>query len=142
MSASRMPTTTNTSTAPKGMPIPFLCGPDYSDVDSPCRASKDVQQFLSIFFETFDLKGRPFHIAGEVRPASGAHRFALKLSWQSYGGRYIPLFAGTIVDENRKAVAGGHTPINLKSVLIGNGLTDEITAIPTYYNQGVFYVLH
>lgn len=27
------------------------------------------------------------------------------------------------------------TPINLQSVMIGNGLTDVLTAIPTYYDQ-------
>lgn len=54
---------------------------------------------------------------------------------QSYGGRYIPLFAGAILDHNSKAVAGGMTPINLQSVMIGNGLTDVLTAIPTYYDQ-------
>jgi cathepsin A (carboxypeptidase C) len=78
-----------------------------------------VQAFVALFFETFsELKGRPLHFAGE-----------------SYGGRYIPLFAASILDHNSKAVAGGHTPINLQSVMIGNGLTDELTAIPTYYDQ-------
>jgi len=57
------------------------------------------------------------------------------LTMQSYGGRYIPLFAGAILDHNSKAVAGGMTPINLQSVMIGNGLTDVLTAMPTYYDQ-------
>jgi len=102
---------------------PVGVGFSYSDhhkhVGSTEKAAKDVQAFVTLFFETFsDLKGRPFHFAGE-----------------SYGGRYIPLFAASIIDHNAKAIAGGMTPINFKGVLIGNGLTDEITTIPTYYTQ-------
>ena len=47
----------------------------------------------------------PFFIAGE-----------------SYAGRYIPLFADYIVNQNKKARETGLSTINLKSVLIGNGL--------------------
>ena len=32
------------------------------------RAAKDVRDFVLMFLETFDLKGRPFHMAGEVSP--------------------------------------------------------------------------
>lgn len=62
------------------------------------------QAFISIFFETFhEYKGRAFHMSGE-----------------SYGGRYLPLFASAVVDGNKFAMARNVSEINLQSVLIGN----------------------
>ncbi|WWC66700.1 uncharacterized protein I206_100604 [Kwoniella pini CBS 10737] len=80
-------------------------------------AAKDVQAFVSIFFETFkEFEGRAFHMAGE-----------------SYGGRYLPLFASAVVDGNKKLVKEGKAPINLQSVLIGNGVTDQFSTIESYF---------
>jgi carboxypeptidase C (cathepsin A) len=42
------------------------------------------------------------------------------------------VFASEIVDQNKRAEAGGFAPINLKSVLIGNGLTDFKTWVKGY----------
>lgn len=39
------------------------------------------------------------------------------------------------MDSNAKAKAENRTAINLKSVLIGNGLTDFATMIPSYYEM-------
>ncbi|KAG8786042.1 hypothetical protein FRC12_016980 [Ceratobasidium sp. 428] len=81
------------------------------------EAAKNVQAFVTIFFETFSkFKGREFHMSGE-----------------SYGGRYLPVFASEIIDQNKRAEVGGFAPINLKSVLIGNGWTDFKTMIESYY---------
>lgn len=46
-------------------------------------------------------------------------------------GRYLPVFASEIVDQNAIAEAEGRATINLTSVLIGNGITD----ISTYVND-------
>ncbi|KAJ3517824.1 hypothetical protein NLJ89_g246 [Agrocybe chaxingu] len=68
------------------------------------EAAKDVAAFVAIFFENFSkFKGRPFHMAGE-----------------SYGGRYVPVFAAEVYDQNSKLVKAGMTPINLASIMIGN----------------------
>ncbi|KAF8734089.1 serine carboxypeptidase, partial [Rhizoctonia solani] len=95
---------------------------DYGETVSTTEdAAKNVQAFVTIFFETFSkFKGSPqreFHMSGE-----------------SYGGRYLPVFASEIVDQNSRAEAGGFEPINLKSVLIGNGLTDFKTMWEGYYD--------
>jgi carboxypeptidase C (cathepsin A) len=45
---------------------------------------------------------------------------------ESYGGRYLPLFGAAIVDGNGYAAARNVTPINLKSIAIGNGWTSSI----------------
>lgn len=67
------------------------------------EAAKDIAAFVAIFFENFSkFKGRAFHMAGE-----------------SYGGRYIPVFAAEVYDQNVALVEMGLTPINLKSVMIG-----------------------
>ncbi|KAI0071137.1 serine carboxypeptidase [Panus rudis PR-1116 ss-1] len=83
------------------------------------EAAKDIAAFVTIFFEHFTkFKGRSFHMAGE-----------------SYGGRYIPVFASEIYDQNAKLKDSGVTPINLTSIMIGNGCTDWSTMVPSYYDM-------
>ena len=50
-------------------------------------------------------------------------------------GRYIPVFAAEVYDQNAKLVEAGMTPINLTSIMIGNGCTDFTTMIPSYYDM-------
>jgi len=57
------------------------------------------------------------------------------MAGESYGGRYIPLFAAAVYDQNAKLKEAGMTPINLKSVMIGNGLTDNFRMVPSYYDM-------
>ncbi|KAH9992500.1 serine carboxypeptidase [Russula compacta] len=81
------------------------------------EAAQDIAAFVAIFFEHFpSFKGRAFHMAGE-----------------SYGGRYIPLFASAVYDQNTFLVEKGLTPVNLTSVIIGNGITDPFTMTDAYY---------
>ncbi|KAK4054862.1 hypothetical protein OIV83_000786 [Microbotryomycetes sp. JL201] len=85
------------------------------------QAAIDIHAFLTIFFEAFSsYKGRGLHLSGE-----------------SYGGRYLPVFASRIVHENEKLVKSSskRAPLNLKSVLIGNGLTDTGSMLDSYYAQ-------
>lgn len=80
-------------------------------IETTEEAAKNVYAFISIFFDTFkQFSGRPFHLAGE-----------------SYGGRYLPVFASEIYDRNQLASSQGGQTINLQSVLIGNGITDIST---------------
>ncbi|TFK72338.1 serine carboxypeptidase [Pluteus cervinus] len=89
------------------------------EVDTSEDAAKDIAAFVSIFFENFSkFKGRRFHMAGE-----------------SYGGRYIPLFASAIYDQNVALEASGLTPINLVSAMIGNGMTDIFSMVPSYWDM-------
>ncbi|TFY76228.1 hypothetical protein EWM64_g7782 [Hericium alpestre] len=85
---------------------------DYGEtVGTTEEAAQNVHAFISIFFETFtQFKGRPLHLSGE-----------------SYGGRYLPVFASEIYDQNQAAKAEGRPVLNLQSVLIGNGITDIST---------------
>ncbi|KAJ7615848.1 serine carboxypeptidase [Roridomyces roridus] len=82
---------------------------DYGEsVSTTEEAAIDIAAFIFVFFEHFTkFKGRAFHMAGE-----------------SYGGRYVPVFAAEVYDQNAKLLAEGFTPINLKSVMIGNGRTN------------------
>ncbi|KAF9042308.1 serine carboxypeptidase [Panaeolus papilionaceus] len=83
------------------------------------EAAKDIAAFVAIFFNTFkEYKGRAFHMAGE-----------------SYGGRYIPLFASAVYDNNALLKQQGLEPVNLKSVMIGNGLTDVYGMFLSYYDM-------
>ncbi|KAI0933476.1 hypothetical protein AcV5_005612 [Taiwanofungus camphoratus] len=88
-------------------------------VSTTPEAAKDIAAFVAIFFEHFSkFKGRAFHMAGE-----------------SYGGRYIPVFASEVYDQNVKLAEAGLTPINLTSVMIGNGCTDWSTMTLSYYDM-------
>ncbi|KAF8879930.1 Alpha/Beta hydrolase protein [Infundibulicybe gibba] len=81
-------------------------------------AAQDIAAFISIFFENFSqFKGRPFHMAGE-----------------SYGGRYLPLFASAVYDQNTKLVEAGMSTINLTSIMIGNGMTDSFAMTLSYFD--------
>lgn len=72
-----------------------------------CR--QNVYALLTLFFKQFpEYAHQDFHIAGE-----------------SYAGHYIPVFTSEIMSHKK-------TNINLKSVLIGNGLTDGYTQYEYY----------
>jgi len=80
-----------------------------SSVTNTIAAGKDVYALLTLFFKQFpEYAQQDFHIAGE-----------------SYAGHYIPVFASEILLHKK-------TNINLKSLLIGNGLTDGLTQYPYY----------
>jgi len=80
-----------------------------SSVSNTVAAGKDVYALLTLFFTQFpEYATQDFHIAGE-----------------SYAGHYIPVFASEILAHKNRN-------INLKSVLIGNGLTDPLTQYDHY----------
>ncbi|KAL8715577.1 MAG: hypothetical protein Q9220_000913 [cf. Caloplaca sp. 1 TL-2023] len=80
-----------------------------SSVSNTIAAGKDVYALLTLFFKQFpEYAHQDFHIAGE-----------------SYAGHYIPVFTSQILHYKKRN-------INLKSVLIGNGLTDGLTQYDHY----------
>ncbi|KAJ7288107.1 Alpha/Beta hydrolase protein [Mycena rebaudengoi] len=97
---------------------PIGVGFSYADhgetVSTIEEAAEDIAAFVAIFFAHFSkFQGRGFHMAGE-----------------SYGGRYIPLFAAAVYDQNPRLVEAGLPPINLTSIIIANGETDFFSMIP------------
>ncbi|TEB20364.1 serine carboxypeptidase [Coprinellus micaceus] len=126
----RMPTRRNT-TPNLGTPKPTCfsfdqpvgVGWSYADfgehVGTTEEGAKDIAAFVAVFFEHFHkFKGRAFHLSGE-----------------SYGGRYIPVYAAAVYDQNKELLKKGLTPINLNSVMIGNGYTDFYTMMLSYYDM-------
>lgn len=90
---------------------PVNVGFSYSggSVSDTVAAGKDVYALLTLFFKQFpQYAHQDFHIAGE-----------------SYAGHYIPIFTAEILSHKKRN-------INLKSVLIGNGLTDAVNQYPSY----------
>ncbi|KAJ8610245.1 hypothetical protein MRB53_038648 [Persea americana] len=80
-----------------------------SSVSNTVAAGKDVYALLTLFFKQFpEYAKQDFHISGE-----------------SYAGHYIPVFANEIMSHKNRN-------INLKSLLIGNGLTDGLTQYAYY----------
>lgn len=90
---------------------PVNTGLSYSDnsVSNTVAAGKDVYALLTLFFKQFpEYAEQDFHISGE-----------------SYAGHYIPVFATEILKHKKRN-------INLKSLLIGNGLTDALNQYDQY----------
>ncbi|PHH63583.1 hypothetical protein CDD81_5675 [Ophiocordyceps australis] len=90
---------------------PVNVGYSYSSgsVTDTVAAGKDVYALLTLFFKQFpEYSHQDFHIAGE-----------------SYGGHYIPVFADEILSHKKRN-------INLKSVMIGNGLTNGLVQYESY----------
>lgn len=107
---------------------------DYGEtVETTEDAAKNVHAFISIFFETFSqFSGRRLHLAGESYGVSDHHhleylRQGLKDITIIHQGRYLPVFASEVYDQNQIAKAEGKPTLNLQSVLIGNGITDIST---------------
>ncbi|CAL1712348.1 unnamed protein product [Somion occarium] len=100
---------------------PVGAGFSYADhgetVSTTEEAAEDIAAFVAIFFQHFiKFAGRGLHLAGE-----------------SYGGRFIPVFASKIYDQNSHLVEAGFTAINLTSIMIGNGCVDQSTLFRAYY---------
>ncbi|EEB06812.1 vacuolar carboxypeptidase Y [Schizosaccharomyces japonicus yFS275] len=102
--------------------VGFSTGDD--SVSDTLAAGKDVYAFLNLFFTKYSqYADKDFHISGE-----------------SYAGHYIPAFSRMILEHNKGAsdafVAAGYEDtkvnINLKSALIGNGLTDPLVQYKYY----------
>lgn len=77
---------------------------------SPSKSSEEAAQDFIVFYQNWlelfpEFKGRKLIIAGE-----------------SYGGHYIPAWAGAIVDYNEQNKAN---PIPLSAVVIGNGCVNN-----------------
>ncbi|KAF3903906.1 hypothetical protein ABW20_dc0110645 [Dactylellina cionopaga] len=80
-------------------------------VGNSVDAAKDIYALLTLFFQQFpQYASQDFHIAGE-----------------SYAGHYIPAFAAEILSRKPQ-----DRNINLKSVMIGNGIVDALTQYASY----------
>ncbi|KAK6542396.1 hypothetical protein TWF694_006351 [Orbilia ellipsospora] len=93
---------------------PVNVGYSYSKTNSTTNtltAGKDIYALLTLFFQKFpQYSKQDFHIAGE-----------------SYAGHYVPAFAKEIL--SRKPTERN---INLKSIMIGNGIIDPLTQYKYY----------
>ncbi|RKP05913.1 Alpha/Beta hydrolase protein [Thamnocephalis sphaerospora] len=79
-------------------------------------AAKDVYAFMQLFYTAFPrFQQHDFHLFGE-----------------SYGGHYVPAIGDEIRRNNKGAQADGYHVINLKSIGIGNGLTDPLVQYKYY----------
>ncbi|EJD54384.1 hypothetical protein AURDEDRAFT_179551 [Auricularia subglabra TFB-10046 SS5] len=89
-------------------------------------AAEDVYAMLQLFLERFpEYRDRPFHIAAE-----------------SYGGTYAPNIASVIHKRNNDA-STGLPKINLKSIVLANGLTEPKTqfgSVPDFACDGPYAV--
>lgn len=78
-------------------------------VESTDEAARDVNALLGLFFHQFpEYAHQDFHLVGE-----------------SYGGHYVPAFAAEILSHE-------HSNINLKSAVVGNGMSDTLRQYPSY----------
>lgn len=101
---------------------PLRKGKAPSRIYTAREAARDASAFLQLWgMHAKDLMGQDvseFHMAGE-----------------SYAGRWIPLIASQLVEDNKKAISRpdlGYKPLPLSSVLIGNGITSPKHQFPAY----------
>ncbi|CDS01145.1 hypothetical protein [Sporisorium scitamineum] len=97
-----------------------------SRVFSAESAAKDASAFLHLL---------AMHMGKEIFKGDGDSFSSFHIAGESYAGRYIPLLANQIVEDNKKIVK--HPEIDLKplplaSVLIGNGITSPQHQFPAY----------
>ncbi|KAL8284039.1 hypothetical protein RQP46_005152 [Phenoliferia psychrophenolica] len=89
-------------------------------------SAKDVYAFLQLFYAKFPkFEKNDFHVAGE-----------------SYAGTYIPNIGSFINEANKNPPTASSSIIPLKSLLIGNGLTDtaiQFPSVPDYACGGSKY---
>ncbi|KAI0807995.1 serine carboxypeptidase [Fomes fomentarius] len=91
----------------------------WTEQGSTLEAADDIAAFVVVFFEHFTkFRGTQFHMTGE-----------------SYAGRYLPVYASAVLDQNAELVKRGITPINLSSVMIGNGGTDLFQNVLSHYDM-------
>ncbi|KAF8551277.1 alpha/beta-hydrolase [Imleria badia] len=111
------PCSTLESVEPVYNPYSWTTNANMFWVDQPVGTGfsyADYGEYVSTTEEA-SKDGRPFHMAGE-----------------SYAGVYLPVFASRVYDQNAQLVAAKVPPINLRSVMIGNGWVDYYTLYPTY----------
>lgn len=107
-------------------------GYSYADfgetIETTEDAAQNVHAFITMFFEVFkQFEGRPLHLAGESYGVSNLSMILYDSDNIGFKGRYLPIFASEIYDQNEIAKAEGRPTINLQSILIGNGITDIST---------------
>lgn len=100
------------------------------------EAALDVAAFMAIFFANFpSFQNRALHMAGESYGVRDTIRDFFSFKKKSIQGRYLPLFAAAVLDQNTYLVESGSPPINLTSVMIGNGMTDSVSMMPSYFDM-------
>ncbi|OZJ02684.1 hypothetical protein BZG36_04056 [Bifiguratus adelaidae] len=95
-----------------------------TNVGTTVKSAEMVYVFLQLFFEHFPkYQKQGFHVAGE-----------------SYGGFYVPATAGEIVAQNKRLDVTGHIPINLESIMVGNGHVDPYHQASAYADYSCDFV--
>lgn len=90
------------------------------------EAAVDIAAFIVTFFETFtEFRGRPLHLTGESYAVNSCvfiqawYSKHILTSYEFKQGRYLPIFASKIYDQNDMLKKKGIVPVNLKSLAIG-----------------------
>lgn len=109
--------------APAGVGFSIAEKPSDRETGDNLTAENSLQALISFFKKFPNLNGREFYISGE-----------------SYAGIYIPTLADKIIDYNASATEA--TKINLKGILVGNGVTDlaqdDFSFIDFAYEHGLY----
>ncbi|KAL9624548.1 MAG: hypothetical protein Q9160_001212 [Pyrenula sp. 1 TL-2023] len=117
-------------TCPEGV---TTCG-TYSTYDTSLTPNSTVNAAAPFYLALQGILG-----SDPIKPyTSNGFNFAT----ESYGGHYGPVFSAYIVSQNKAIAANVSTipnaaPIDLKSLLIGNGWFSPILQYPSYYNYTV-----
>lgn len=118
---------------PVGVGYSYVDWANKSRTDKPPKrvfsaesAAKDASAFLHLL---------AMHMGKEIFKGNGETFPSFHIAGESYAGRYIPLLANQIVEDNHKIAKHPEIniePLPLASVLIGNGITSPQHQFPAY----------
>lgn len=118
---------------PVGVGYSYVDWADKSRTDKPPKrvfsaesAARDASAFLHLL---------AMHMGNEIFQGDGDKFPSFHIAGESYAGRYIPLLANQILEDNEKIAKHPEMnlePLPLESVLIGNGITSPQHQYPAY----------
>ncbi|SNX85759.1 related to Carboxypeptidase Y precursor [Melanopsichium pennsylvanicum] len=118
---------------PVGVGYSYVDWANKSRTDKPPRrvfSAESAAQDASAFLHLLSM-----HMGKEIFKGDGDKFPSFHIAGESYAGRYIPLLANQILEDNQniaKHPKTGLSPLPLTSVLIGNGITSPQHQFPAY----------
>jgi len=127
--------------------VGFSYSSDSSTVNTSPVAAKDVYAFLQLFFAKYHkFSGREFHVAAESYGGTYAPNIGKVIHESNQGLREMRTAAQessqvSVLSEEQRNMVADFKHINLKSLILANGLTEPYTqfaSIPDYMCDGPY----
>lgn len=127
--------------------VGFSYSSDSSTVNTSPVAAKDVYAFLQLFFAKYDkLAGKDFHVAAESYGGTYAPNIGKVIHESNQGLKEMRTAVQesgqiTVLSEEQRDMVADFKHVNLKSLILANGLTEPYTqyaSVPDYMCDGPY----